>query len=170
MESALTDGSRVTAIVETEAVRARDEILAIVTHDLRTPLSAIATAASLLTSIDALNPDPDRIRKRGETIQRAARHMLRLVTDLSDLAQIDSGRLAIVRTLDDATSRTGSSKLTADACGSRARLGRAAHSSSAFLVDLQLAVTSAFGILARVECPSTSLATRCPTPPRRTAW
>jgi signal transduction histidine kinase len=103
MESALTDGSRVTAIVETEAVRARDEILAIVTHDLRTPLSAIATAASLLTSIDALNPDPDRIRQRGETIQRAARHMLRLVTDLSDLAQIDSGRLTIVRTLDDAT-------------------------------------------------------------------
>lgn len=101
--SASPDRSNVAGVVETEALRSRDEILAIVTHDLRTPLAAIATAASLLTSIDAVNPDPDRIRQRAETIQRAARHMLRLVTDLSDLAQIDSGRLAIVRTLEDPT-------------------------------------------------------------------
>jgi signal transduction histidine kinase len=101
MES--TDRSRVTAVVAAEAVRGRDEILAIVTYDLRTPLAAIATAASLLTSIDAVDPEPDRIRQRGETIQRAVRHMLRLVTDLSDLAQIDSGRLAIVRTLEHPT-------------------------------------------------------------------
>ena len=103
LESASTDRSNVTGVVETEALRSRDEILAIVTHDLRTPLTAIDTAASLLTSIDAVNPDPDRIRQRGETIQRAARHMLRLVTDLSDVAQIDSGRLTIVRTLEDPT-------------------------------------------------------------------
>jgi signal transduction histidine kinase len=79
------------------AVRAREEILAIVTHDLRTPLSAVVTAASLLTSIDSVNPDGDRIRQRGETIQRAAQHMMRLVADLTDLAQIDAGRLAIER-------------------------------------------------------------------------
>lgn len=101
--SASPGRSNVAAVVETEALRSRDEILAIVTHDLRTPLAAVAAAASLLTSIDAVNPDPDRIRQRAETIQRAARHMLRLVTDLSDLAQIDSGRLAIVRTLEDPT-------------------------------------------------------------------
>ena len=79
------------------AVRAREEMLAIVTHDLRTPLSAVATAASLLTSIDSVNPDGDRIRQRGETILRAAQHMMRLVTDLTDLAQIDAGRLTIER-------------------------------------------------------------------------
>jgi signal transduction histidine kinase len=79
------------------AVRARDEMLAIVTHDLRTPLAAVVTAASLLTSIDSENPDGDRIRKRGETIQRAAQHMMRLVADLTDLAQIDAGRLAVER-------------------------------------------------------------------------
>lgn len=81
------------------ALRAREEILAIVTHDLRAPLSSVLAAASLLTSKDALEPDGDRIRQRGETIQRAAQHMLRLVTDLTDLAQIDSGRLAIERSL-----------------------------------------------------------------------
>ena len=85
------------------AVRAREEILAIVTHDLRTPLSAVVTAASLLTSIDSVNPDGDRIRQRGETIQRAAQHMMRLVSDLTDLAQIDAGRLTIDRKLENPT-------------------------------------------------------------------
>jgi signal transduction histidine kinase len=42
--------------------------------------------------MDSVNPDGDHLRQRGETIQRAARHMLRLVEDLTDLAQIDAGR------------------------------------------------------------------------------
>lgn len=83
------------------ALHAREDILAIVTHDLRTPLSAVVAGAALLTSIDAVHPDGNRIRHRGETIQRAAQHMLRLIEDLTDLAQIDAGRLAIQRTLED---------------------------------------------------------------------
>ena len=83
------------------AVRAREEVLAIVTHDLRTPLSVVAAGASLLTSMDAVALDGDRIRQRGETIQRAAQHMVRLVNDLTDLAHIDAGRLTIEPTLDD---------------------------------------------------------------------
>ena len=83
------------------ALRAREDILAIVTHDLRAPLSAVVTAASLLTSMDAVQPDGDRIRQRGETIGRAAQHMLRLVTDLTDLAHVDAGRLTIERKLEN---------------------------------------------------------------------
>lgn len=83
------------------AVRAREEMLAIVTHDLRTPLSVVAAGASLLTSVDSVNPDGDRIRQRGETIQRAAQHMLRLVEDLTDLAQIDAGRFTVKRRVED---------------------------------------------------------------------
>jgi signal transduction histidine kinase len=82
------------------AVRARDEILAVVTHDLRTPLSSIVAAASLLSGVDAVDLDGHRIRERGETIQRAARHMSRLLQDLTDAEHIDSGRLAIARTLE----------------------------------------------------------------------
>jgi signal transduction histidine kinase len=82
------------------AIHAREEILAIVTHDLRTPLSAVVAGASLLISTDSANPDGSRIKQRGETIQRSAQHMLRLVKDLTDLAQIDAGRLAIDRTLE----------------------------------------------------------------------
>lgn len=83
------------------AIRAREEILAIVTHDLRTPLSAVTAGASLLISMDSVDPDGSRIRQRGETIQRAALHMARLIKDLTDLAQIDAGRLAIDKTMED---------------------------------------------------------------------
>ena len=82
------------------AVRAREEILAVVTHDLRTPLSAVVAGASLLISMDSVDPDGSRIKQRGEAIQRSAQHMLRLVKDLTDLAQIDAGRLAVERTLE----------------------------------------------------------------------
>jgi hypothetical protein len=83
----------------TGAVRARDEMLAAVAHDLRTPLSSIVAAAALLTSVDALDPDRNRIRQRGRTIERAARHMSRLLRDLTDVDRIDAGRLAIERTV-----------------------------------------------------------------------
>jgi len=82
------------------ALRERERVLAVVTHDLRTPLSAVMTAASLLTS-DAVNADAERVRQRADTIQRAARHMARLVADLTDLAQIDAGRLAVEKKRDD---------------------------------------------------------------------
>ena len=83
-----------------KAVRSRDDVLAIVTHDLRTPLSAIMTAASLQLSAPA-DEDGVRMRSRAETIQRSAQHMNRLIRDLTDLGQIDAGRLAIERTLQD---------------------------------------------------------------------
>lgn len=78
----------------------RDEILAVVTHDLRAPLSAVITGAALLAS-EAEGGDPARIRQRAETIQRAAQHMARLVSDLTDLAHINAGRLAIDRQNED---------------------------------------------------------------------
>jgi signal transduction histidine kinase len=77
------------------AVHARDEMLAIVTHDLRTPLSAIMTAAALQLSAATGDADPGRSRARAETIQRSAQHMNRLIRDLTDLGQIDAGSFAI---------------------------------------------------------------------------
>jgi signal transduction histidine kinase len=82
------------------AVRARDEVLAVVAHDLRAPLSSIVAAATLLSGVDAVDPHGDRIRQRGETIRRAARHMARLLRDLTDADHLDSGRLAIERTIE----------------------------------------------------------------------
>lgn len=86
------------------ALRAREEILAIVTHDLRTPLSAIMAGAALLRSADPALLDAERVRQRADAIQRSAQHMSRLVKDLADLAQIDAGHLSIARTRQDPAS------------------------------------------------------------------
>jgi signal transduction histidine kinase len=77
------------------AVHAREEMLAIVTHDLRTPLSAIMTAAALQLSADAGEADRARVHARAAIIERSARHMNRLIRDLTDLSHIDAGRFAV---------------------------------------------------------------------------
>jgi signal transduction histidine kinase len=73
----------------------RDEFLAIVSHDLRAPLSAIALAAALLER----NAPPDKagnsIRKWSKNIQRAERLMDRLICDLLDLAGFEEGKFQI---------------------------------------------------------------------------
>ncbi len=85
------------------AVRARDDMLAIVTHDLRAPLSAIMTASALQLAAAMDGEDRGRTRARAEAIQRSAQHMNRLVRDLTDLGQIDAGRLAITPAAEDLT-------------------------------------------------------------------
>lgn len=77
-----------------DAVRAREEILAVVSHDLRNPLGAIHMAAELLQ----LEPPSDpRVRKQLETIHRSADRMGLLIRDLLDMASIQAGRLAVER-------------------------------------------------------------------------
>ena len=83
------------------AVRVRDDMLAIVTHDLRTPLSAIVTAAAMQAASAADDDNGRRVRHRAESIQRAAQHMSRLIRDLTDIGQMDAGRFAIERTPQD---------------------------------------------------------------------
>ena len=85
-----------------QAVRVRDDMLALVTHDLRAPLSAIVAAATMQI---ASAPDDDagrRVRKRAETVRRAADHMERLIRDLTDIGQMDTGRFAVARSPQDA--------------------------------------------------------------------
>ena len=84
------------------AARGRDEMLAIVTHDLRTPLSAIMTAAALQLTASG-DEACGRVRARAETIQRSAQHMNRLLRDLTDLGQIAAGRFAIEPSSHDLT-------------------------------------------------------------------
>ena len=76
------------------ALRGREEMLAIVTHDIRSPLSAVITGAELLMVEDAQLPK-ERVRRLADTIQRSARHIARLITDLTDISHIDAGRLTI---------------------------------------------------------------------------
>lgn len=70
------------------AILMRDDVLAVVSHDLRTPLSTILMQAELLTS----HPDLGRV---GHAVARAAQRMNRLIGDLLDASAINSGQLAL---------------------------------------------------------------------------
>lgn len=76
-----------------EAIRARDDILAIVSHDLRQPLNAIDLAAAMVLAGD-LEP---KARKRLEMIEKSASRMERLLRDLLDTSSIQTGRFSMVR-------------------------------------------------------------------------
>jgi PAS domain S-box-containing protein len=81
------------------AIRMREEVLAVVSHDLRNPLAAIQMAAALL--LLRLGADM-RSRKQVETIHRSATRMEHLLGDLLDMASIQVGRLALERRPEDA--------------------------------------------------------------------
>jgi signal transduction histidine kinase/DNA-binding response OmpR family regulator len=75
-----------------EANRAKDEFLAIVSHELRSPLTAILGWASLLSAGD-LNAD-DRTRAV-QIIERNARSQTQLIADLLNISSILSGKLRL---------------------------------------------------------------------------
>lgn len=77
------------------AEKFRDELLSVVSHDLRNPLSAILTSAAILKT---LNVDPSNgqlLEKCVGTIQRSGDRMQRLIRDLLDLASIQAGRMNV---------------------------------------------------------------------------
>ncbi len=80
-----------------DLARSREELLAIVAHDLRNPLSAITTTASLIRRAAPKGADP--IHARLGTIERSARRMNHLIQDLLDLARFHAGTLALQQEL-----------------------------------------------------------------------
>ena len=81
-----------------EATRAREDVLAVVSHDLRNPLNAIVISAARILRIESDDPRrAPRVRKSAEVIHRSAERMTRLLGDLIDFASIQAGGLSIVR-------------------------------------------------------------------------
>jgi len=76
-----------------EAVREREEVVAIVSHDLRNPLHTITMASGLL-STEGLHPAQRELQT--QIIQRAASQMRRLIEDLLDGVRIRTGQLGIL--------------------------------------------------------------------------
>jgi signal transduction histidine kinase len=81
-----------------EAARAREEILSVVSHDLRNPLGTIMMGASTLLNVD-VGDRTQRVRTTSERIHRQAVRMARLIEDLVDFAGMQSGRLSLHREL-----------------------------------------------------------------------
>ena len=74
------------------ASRAKSEFLSSMSHELRTPLNAIMGFSQLLELDRELSPRSRRFA--GETV-RAGHHLLDLINDVLDLAQVESGRTVL---------------------------------------------------------------------------
>jgi signal transduction histidine kinase len=73
---------------------AKDEFLAMLGHELRNPLSAISSAASLIGLAGA---GPDTVGRAKVIIQRQSQHLSRIVDDLLDLSRAMSGKILLSR-------------------------------------------------------------------------
>jgi PAS domain S-box-containing protein len=76
------------------AIRARDDVLGIVAHDLRSPLATIQLEARILHSTEAQGSET---KESADLIERAALRMNRLIRDLLDVARAEPGALAAER-------------------------------------------------------------------------
>lgn len=76
----------------TDAIRARNSVLGVVSHDLRSPLTAIILQADALIGSD----QAPQARAELEHIIRAAEGMERMIRDLLDVAAIEAGQLRVV--------------------------------------------------------------------------
>jgi hypothetical protein len=70
------------------AVRLRDDVLQMVSHDLRSPISTVVMAAAALKQSRSEAQQAQCV----EAIQRTAKYMQRLVQGLLDLGRIEAGR------------------------------------------------------------------------------
>ena len=77
------------------ANRAKDEFLAIVSHELRSPLNALRGWSHLLTTTHPL--EESLVERAAKAIKRNVDHQTRLIDDLLDTSRIVSGKLTIER-------------------------------------------------------------------------
>ena len=83
---------------EAEAAnRAKSEFLANMSHEFRTPLNAIIGFSEILED-QSFGPLNDRQSNYNRHVLNSGRHLLQLVSDILDLARVESGKLEIVLT------------------------------------------------------------------------
>lgn len=92
------DNARLYAEAETalaqarSANRAKDEFMAMLSHELRNPLAPIVTALKLM---EMRGSDANRMER--DIIERQVSHMVRLVDDLLDISRITRGKIQLTR-------------------------------------------------------------------------
>lgn len=101
------------------SLRAREALLASVSHDLRNPLNTFAMSAGLLRD-DLERPEVDRARGLGllGRMDRAIDRMQRLIEDLLEASRIEAKKIPLAPRVDDAA------QLVRDAVAAAATLAR----------------------------------------------
>jgi signal transduction histidine kinase len=95
--------SDMTAIRENEdalrrAIGQREDVVSIVSHDLRNPLGVVLAASDLLLDLPL---DEEERRRQAEIIQRSGKRMQSLIEDLLDVARIEAGAFVVRPSLED---------------------------------------------------------------------
>ena len=79
-----------------QAIQARDDMMGIVSHDLRNPANAVKMLArSILEGAERAELRDD-VAERIEVIRQAAEQMDTLIQDLLDMTRLEAGRLVVV--------------------------------------------------------------------------
>ena len=96
VERLLLSGATHRAELQAETERTRSSLLAAVSHDLKTPLAAILTAASTSAREDS-NISAEVRRDLMRTIMDESERLNRLVSNLLSMTKLESGELALQR-------------------------------------------------------------------------
>jgi signal transduction histidine kinase/CheY-like chemotaxis protein len=96
------------------ASRSKDEFLAMLGHELRNPLGAIRSAATVLEHPDTSAPAAAQAR---EVITRQMNHLVDIVDDLLDVARVTAGKISLRREVVDVASMVRSCLDTLRATG-----------------------------------------------------
>ena len=88
----MEDGLRASAEALAEKDRRRNEFLAMLGHELRNPLAPIVTSLTVLRQEKTTGP---LVEQAHAIMERQARHLMRLVDDLLDVARITRGRVEL---------------------------------------------------------------------------
>jgi two-component system sensor histidine kinase KdpD len=83
-----------TAHLTAERAALRNTLLASISHDLRTPLSAIAGAGSMMAQ-ESFPPDSHRRMTLGRLIEDKARDMTELLSNVLELMRLETGTLEV---------------------------------------------------------------------------
>jgi signal transduction histidine kinase len=76
------------------AVKTREDVLAVVSHDLKNPLANIELAVNLLRGFKRM--DANQVKEFVNKVQRSADQMEILIADLLDFARIQSGTFSVL--------------------------------------------------------------------------
>jgi PAS domain S-box-containing protein len=77
------------------AVSARDEMLGVVSHDLRNPVNAVKMLSSAILRVGEQQELVPEVREHAGVMRQAAEQMDALIQDLLDVTKIESGRLQL---------------------------------------------------------------------------